>query len=323
MTTTLKLTGRLLQHASKLPIIIPSTSKANFFSTSSEDASSGSKELVIVEKVHMAHIITTIGINRPEKRNCVNHATALQLEAAFKAFEEDVESPVAVLYGKGGTFCSGYDLEEVASEGNSQMLNSPNFDPFNKEGLGPMGPSRRFFKKPVIAAVSGYAVAGGLELALMCDARVVEDTAVMGVFCRRFGVPLIDGGTVRLPRLIGLSRAMDMIMTGRPVKGKEAHDIGLANWIVACGTSLGQAIQYGNQLAKFPQECMNRDRLSAYNAVYEAKDFESALQFEMQHGLDVIASESVAGAQNFVSGMGKHGSFNMHKIGVQHEKSKL
>jgi len=257
----------------------------------------------------MAYTITTIGINRPEKRNCVNNATARKLDEAFRAFEEDKESPVAVLYGRGGTFCAGYDLSEAA-EGNSEAFgDNEHFNPFNQKGLGPMvrdidawaivngvdlfcfflqGPSRRYFKKPVIAAISGYAVAGGLELALMCDARVIEDTAVMGVFCRRFGVPLIDGGTVRLPRLIGMSRAMDLILTGRPVKGKEAFDIGLANLIVACGTSLGQAIQYGNQIAKFPQECLNKDRLSAYHGMYDAKDFESALQYEMQNGLDVL-----------------------------------
>jgi len=280
------------------------------------------KDLVIVEKLTMAHVITTIGINRPEKRNCVNNATAVQLEAAFKAFEEDDESPVAVLYGKGGTFCAGYDLSEAAS-GSENLVGTDNFHPFNTRGVGPMGPSRRFFKKPVIAAVNGYAVAGGLELALMCDARIVEDTAIMGVFCRRFGVPLIDGGTVRLPHLIGLARAMDLIMTGRAVKGKEALDIGLATWLVACGTSLGQAVQYANSILKFPQNCLNKDRLSAYNAMYDAKDFESALQFEMQHGLDVLLNESVPGAQTFVEGIGRHGSFNLHGLNANQFKPKL
>jgi len=284
-----------------------------------------SKKLVIVEKIQMSHIVTTIAINRPEKRNCVNHATAIELEKAFKEFEEDPESHVAILYGKGGTFCAGYDLSEVG-EGNAEVLGSDNFNPFNTKGVGPMGPSRRYFKKPVIAAIQGYAVAGGLELALMCDVRIVEDTAIMGVFCRRFGVPLIDGGTVRLPRLIGMSRAMDMILTGRAVKGKEAFEIGLANMIVACGTAIGQAVQYGNQIAKFPQECLNRDRLSAYNAMYDAKDFESAVQYEMQKGIDVLANESVAGAKNFVDGIGRHGSFNLRvnqKSKDEETKSKL
>lgn len=295
----------------------------NEFSTSSslssqEQSASSKEDLVIVEKVQMQYTITTIGINRPEKRNCVNHATALQLEAALKQFEEDPTSPAAVLYGKGGNFCAGYDLSEVSGAGkenaNLEFFASDNFNPSNTKGVGPMGPSRRIFKKPVIAAISGYAVAGGLELALMCDARVVEETAVLGVFCRRFGVPLIDGGTVRLPHLIGLSRAMDLILTGRPVKGKEAFDIGLCNLMVACGTALGQAIQYANQISKFPQACLNKDRLSAYNAVYTAKSFDDALKYEMENGLEVFKTESIQGATRFTEGTGKHGSFNLHGI---------
>lgn len=285
---------------------------------SSDGATGSPEDVVIVEKIQMQHLITTIGINRPEKRNCVNHETALKLEEAFKQFEEDDSSSVAVLYGKGGNFCAGYDLGEASGggggEANFEFLQSDNFKPDNKEGLGPMGPSRRFFKKPVIAAISGYAVAGGLELALMCDARIVEETAVLGVFCRRFGVPLIDGGTVRLPHLIGLSRAMDLILTGRPVKGKEAFDIGLCTMVVACGTVLGQGIQYANQIAKFPQDCMNKDRLSAYNAMYSAKNFEEALKYEMENGLEVFQKESVEGATKFKEGVGRHGSFNMGNI---------
>lgn len=302
--------------------------------TSAED------DLVVVEKLQMIHNITMIAINRPEKRNCVNHATALKLEEAIRQFEDDPTSSAAVLYGKGGNFCAGYDLEEVSGAGNDEsslnFINSDNFNPSNEKGLGPMGPSRRFFKKPIIAAVAGYAVAGGLELALMCDARVVEETAVMGVFCRRFGVPLIDGGTVRLPHLIGLSRAMDLILTGRPVKAKEALEIGLANQLVGCGTAVGQAVQYANNISKFPQECLNRDRLSAYNAMYSAKSFEDAVKFEMENGLTVMQSESVGGAKKFTEGVGRHGSFNIdglkslrHKNestdheGEWHHKSKL
>ncbi|KAH3859815.1 hypothetical protein DPMN_102637 [Dreissena polymorpha] len=173
--------------------------------------------------------ITTIGINRPEKRNAVNQETAVELVDAFKHFENDHESKVAVLHGKGGNFCAGFDLSALASSNEEDLLK------FGASENAPMGPSRMCFSKPVIAAVDGYAVAGGLELALLCDLRVMEETAVMGVFCRRFGVPLIDGGTVRLPKLIGLSRAMDLILTGRSVSGKEAFEMGLANRLCTTG----------------------------------------------------------------------------------------
>jgi len=254
--------------------------------------------------------LTLIAINRPEKRNCVNPETARELIAAFKAFEEDPNSPVAVLYGKGGTFCAGFDLEHVAS--NQEQLNFEDFFSDGVKGNGPMGPSRRFFKKPVVAAINGYAVAGGLELALMCDLRVAEENAVMGVFCRRFGVPLIDGGTVRLPHLIGLSRALDMILTGRAVSGKEAFDFGLVNKLTQVGTAVGQAVQLAGSLTKFPQRCMNIDRESAYNSVYNAQSFEEAVQFELEKGIDVIREESVPGATSFVKGVGRHGSFHLN-----------
>ena len=166
----------------------------------------------------------------------------------------------------------------------------------------------------MVAAINGYAVAGGLELALMCDMRVVEDTAVMGVFCRRFGVPLIDGGTVRLPHLIGLSRALDLILTGRPVKGKEAFEMGLANRITSTGTAVGQAVQLAGSLLKFPQECLLRDRESAHYAMYSAKSFEDAIRNELEQGIKVIAKESVSGAAEFVRGVGRHGSFHLDEI---------
>nr|XP_022910577.1 uncharacterized protein LOC111421635 isoform X1 [Onthophagus taurus] len=243
--------------------------------------------------------ITTIGINRPEKRNCVNLATAALLKKAIESFENDPTSYVGVLYGVGGNFCAGYDLQELSTMGESEVTVLP-VD-------GTVGPTLRFIKKPLIAAVSGYAVAGGLELAMLCDMRVVEESAIMGVFCRRFGVPLIDGGTVRLQAAIGLSRALDMILTGRGIGAKEALEWGLANRIVATGTAYGQALSLANSLVKFPQFCMNTDRKSAYNAAYVTK-YQELLDYERDHGFNVVAKESVEGAQRFMSGIGRHGT---------------
>ncbi|KAG4069434.1 hypothetical protein HA402_001733 [Bradysia odoriphaga] len=281
----------------------------------SPPANFNSKPLVIVEKLNE---ITTIGINRPEKKNCVNHATAKELMAAFAEFEADRTAKVAVLYGVGGTFCAGYDLKETANSalnnaGAETFAMSDNFNPFNTKGAGPLGPTRRFFSKPVIAAVSGYAVAGGFELSLACDLRVVEDSAVFGVFCRRFGVPLIDGGTVRLPALIGLSRALDIILTGRPVKAQEALQLGVANRVVKKGKSLSEAIKLAKEIAKFPQECMLRDRASAWHSTYSSQNFQEAVEYEMTHSLDVLAQESIPGASLFAKGVGRHGSFNIGK----------
>ncbi|XP_021956995.1 short-chain-enoyl-CoA hydratase-like [Folsomia candida] len=263
---------------------------------------------VLVEKVD--HNITTIGLNRPEKRNCVNLETARELNEALTEFENENDSPVAVLFGKGASFCAGLDLKEVSQfPKDFDFIASKNYDPKNDDGIGPMGPSRRIFKKPVIAAVQGYAVAGGMEITLACDLRVVEQSATFGIFCRRFGVPLIDGGTLRLPHLIGLSRAMDLILTGRAMKGKEAFEIGLANRLVPDGTALSAAVQLAVEISKFPQECMNRDRMSAYYAMFSAKDWKDAVYNEMDRGLDVIHKESVGGAGRFVTGIGRHGSF--------------
>ncbi|CAH1773247.1 unnamed protein product, partial [Owenia fusiformis] len=268
-------------------------------------AMSHSLDLVVTDKVGK---IFLIGINRPEKRNCVNSQTAAQLVQAFRTFENDDSLRVAVLHGKGGNFCAGFDLSQL-SEGGVSPENFP--DP--NDGLGPMGPSKMVFNKPVIAAVSGYAVAGGLELSLMCDMRIVEETAIMGVFCRRFGVPLIDGGTVRLPALIGLSRAMDMILTGRGVSANEALQMGLANRVVPIGTAVGEAVKIAQTISNFPQECMLRDRKSAYHATYDAPSHTDAMCYELDNAKHVINLESVQGAGRFVTGAGKGGKFNIDK----------
>ncbi|KAK7091374.1 hypothetical protein V1264_009060 [Littorina saxatilis] len=261
------------------------------------------KELVVTEQLGN---VMTIGINRPEVRNCVNPATATQLVSAFHKFEQTEDALVAVLHGKGGCFSAGFDLKALSGK---QLVPDSYTEPKDGDNAG-MGPTRRVFSKPVIAAIDGYAVAGGLELALMCDLRVVEENAVMGVFCRRWGVPLIDGGTVRLPALIGLSRALDLVLTGRPVSAKEALDMGLANRVVATGTALGQAIQLANSIAKFPQACMLADRASCYNTAYDAQSRVDAFQHEWTQGLKVIQSEAVPGATRFAKGAGRHGSFS-------------
>lgn len=248
--------------------------------------------------------VWTVIINRPEAKNAVNRQTADLLVEAFRQFDQDDQADVAVLWGANGTFCAGADLKAVAkiSEGQANHLDE------DMNAPGPMGPSRMKLSKPVIAAISGYAVAGGLELACWCDLRVAERNAVLGVFCRRFGVPLIDGGTQRLPRLIGMSRALDMILTGRPVSAEEALSMGLVNRVVGSGEARAAAEALAAQIAAFPQHCMRSDRL----AVYEGFDqlFDAAMENEFQRGLGVIASgETEAGAANFSSGNGRHGRF--------------
>ncbi|HZH78838.1 MAG TPA: crotonase/enoyl-CoA hydratase family protein [Archangium sp.] len=242
--------------------------------------------------------LTTVILSRPEVRNAVDGATAQALANAFREFDADDEAKVGVFFGEGGTFCAGADLKAVA-EGRL-----PRLEP---EGDAPMGPSRMVLSKPVIAAISGHAVAGGLELALWCDLRVVEEDAVLGVFCRRWGVPLIDGGTVRLPRLIGLSRALDLILTGRPVSAQEALGMGLVNRVVPRGNAREAAEQLARELAAFPQVCMNADRRSAY--AQAALSLEEALLQEFQGGIQVLESESVPGATRFARGAGRHGRF--------------
>jgi enoyl-CoA hydratase len=244
--------------------------------------------------------IAIVTIDRPEVRNAVDRPTAEALAAAFRRFEADEALLAAVLTGAGGTFCAGADLKAVA-EGRGNRT-AP-------DGDGPMGPTRMFLEKPVIAAVEGYAVAGGLELALWCDLRVAARDAVFGVFCRRWGVPLIDGGTVRLPRLIGHSRAMDLILTGRPVSGEEAYQIGLVNRLAEPGKALEVALELAKELARFPQRCLRSDRRSAY----EQWDlsFEEAMRNEFRLGMATIESgETRAGASRFAAGKGRHGSFD-------------
>ncbi|MCY0997218.1 crotonase/enoyl-CoA hydratase family protein [Myxococcus sp. MISCRS1] len=242
--------------------------------------------------------VTTVVLHRPEVRNAVDGATAQLLADAFRAFDADAESRVGVLHGDGGTFCAGADLKAV-SEGRMPRL--------QMDGDGPMGPSRMVLGKPVIAAIGGHAVAGGLELALWCDLRVVEEDAVLGVFCRRWGVPLIDGGTVRLPRLIGLSRALDLILTGRPVSAQEALGMGLVNRVVPKGQAREAAEALAREVAAFPQACMNADRASAY--AQGGLSQEEALRQEFIRGVKVLESESVPGATRFAKGAGRHGKF--------------
>lgn len=251
---------------------------------------------VITEKKEQ---VTTIIINRPEVRNAVDPPTAEALANAFREFEADEGAKVAVLTGADGFFCAGADLK---------ALSGGDFHRWDTENNAPMGPSRMNLSKPSIAAVSGYAVAGGLELALFCDLRVMDEDAVFGVFCRRWGVPLIDGGTVRLPRLIGLSNALDMILTGRPVGSEEALKMGLANRVVSRGQARARAEDLALEIAKFPWNCVISDRRSAYEAL--DLPFEEAMHNEFRLGLATIESgETVEGASRFAKGAGRHGRF--------------
>jgi enoyl-CoA hydratase len=250
-------------------------------------------------RVEKSGPVTTIILARPQVKNAVDRAMADALTDAFERFDADPDASVAVLWGEGGTFCAGADLKAVAA-------GTPNR--LEPEGDGPLGPTRRLLSKPVIAAIAGHAVAGGLELACWCDLRVAEEDAVLGVFCRRFGVPLIDGGTVRLPRLIGLSRALDMILTGRPVSAAEAHAWGLVNRVVPRGESRAAAEALAREIAGFPQVCMRGDRRSAHEQ--HGLELEPALRNEARIGMAALSSESLAGARRFASGEGKHGAFS-------------
>ncbi|ALC47892.1 CG5844 [Drosophila busckii] len=220
--------------------------------------------------------ITLIGINRPQQRNAIDSTTAAQLCEAFSAFEADDASPVAVLYGVGGSFCSGFDILEMSEDEKEEISVDILMRP-----EGSVGPTRRQIKKPVVCGINGYCIANGMELALMCDLRVMEESAVLGFFNRRFGVPMLDGGTVRLPAMIGLSRALDLILTGRPVGAQEAHDIGLVNRIVPTGTALGNALELATCISKFPQRALNHDRNSVYSAAFETSSFHQAVQNEI------------------------------------------
>ena len=250
-------------------------------------------------RVERSASITTVILSRPERRNAVDRDTAVALADAFRAFEADEEARVAVLWGEFGNFCAGADLNAGAT-GQGNVV--------RPDGDGPMGPSRMLLSKPVIAAVAGYAVAGGLELALWCDLRVMERSAHFGVFCRRWGVPLIDGGTVRLPRLIGLSRALDLILTGRPVGSDEALQIGLANRVAEDGQGRQVAEALAREIAAFPQVCMRADRRSAYEQ--DGLSVADAIANEYRLGIAVVQSgETQAGAQRFAGGAGRHGKF--------------
>ena len=248
-------------------------------------------------RVEQHGAVTSIIINRPERRNAVDASTAVALREAFMAFEADEIAHVAVLSGASENFCAGYDLKALSTDGMD----------YEPEGVGPMGPSRMMIGKPVIAAVEGYAVAGGLELALMCDMRVASQTAIFGVFCRRWGVPLIDGGTVRLPRIVGQGRALDMILTGRPVDALEALAMGLANRVVPAGHALAAALEIAHGIATFPQTCMLSDRSSVHQQWDET--LRGALELEGRLGAPALTREGIAGAGRFAAGKGRGGSF--------------
>jgi enoyl-CoA hydratase len=249
-------------------------------------------------RVERSGAVTTVILDRPAVRNAVDGPTALALADAFRAFEADEDAAVAVLWGAGGTFCAGADLKALGSERANRVA---------EDGDGPMGPTRMALSKPVIAAVAGHAVAGGLELACWCDLRVVERDATFGVFCRRWGVPLIDGGTVRLPRLIGLSRALDLILTGRPVGAEEAREMGLANRVVDTGTSRQAAEALAAELARFPQTALRGDRRSAHEQA--GLELEAAMARELELGRASL-QEAQRGAARFAAGAGRGGGFD-------------
>ncbi|GFG20099.1 3-hydroxypropionyl-coenzyme A dehydratase [Aspergillus udagawae] len=263
--------------------------------------------------------ITTITINRPHRRNAVDPATAKALYNAILAFDADPAQKICILTGAGGTFCAGADLHAVAAAGTSPstLTTQENLQPVpvpsSKDepvpSLGPMGPTRLHTSKPLIAAIAGHAVAGGLELALLADLRIVEEDAVLGVFCRRWGVPLIDGGTVRLQAIVGLGRALDLILTGRGVGAREALAMGLASRVVAKGRAVEEAMVLARELMRFPERCMNADRASCYYSAYRAASMEDALRREFEMGSKVLATESVKGAARFRDGEGRHGRF--------------
>jgi enoyl-CoA hydratase/carnithine racemase len=241
--------------------------------------------------------VTVVGINRPDRRNAVDRDTAQRLADAFRAFDADDDAAVAVLRGAGASFCAGADLHAVSAGRGNRV---------EPDGDGPMGPTRLRLGKPVIAAVHGHAVAGGLELALWADLRVADETAVFGVFCRRWGVPLVDGGTVRLPRLIGASHALDMVLTGRPVDAHEALRMGLANRVVPAGRALDAAVELAGQIAAHPQTCLRHDRASLLEQ--DHLDEAAALRNEHEHGLVSLAAGAREGAARFAGGAGRHGA---------------
>ncbi|PTA44910.1 crotonase/enoyl-CoA hydratase family protein [Micromonospora sp. RP3T] len=248
-------------------------------------------------RVEHADGVTTVILDRPEARNAVDGPTARALADVFRAFDADPDAAVAVLWGAGGTFCSGADLKAIGTARGNRV---------EAEGDGPMGPTRLRLSKPVVAAISGYAVAGGLELALWCDLRVAESDATLGVFCRRWGVPLIDGGTVRLPRLIGESRAMDLILTGRPVPADEAYAMGLVNRLVPPGAARAEAERLAGEIARHPQTCLRNDRAALLDGAGRPEP--EALAVELAYGTESLAVDGVRGAGRFAAGAGRHGA---------------
>jgi enoyl-CoA hydratase len=249
-------------------------------------------------RVERAGAVVTVIVDRPARRNAIDRTTAEALASAFRDFDDDPTAHAAVLWGAGGTFCAGADLHAVASG------DMPRVEP---DGDAPLGVSRMELRKPVVAAIAGYAVAGGLELALWCDLRVAEDDAVLGVFCRRWGVPLIDGGTARLPRVVGLGRALDLVLTGRPVGAAEALAMGLVNRVVPKGEARAAAEALAAEMAAFPQGCLRADRAGVYAAL--GQPLEAAMAAEFARGRGVLESEAVPGAQRFAAGAGRHGRF--------------
>ena len=264
----------------------------------SESAEGTGRDLESAVRIERSGPVTTVVLSRPERRNAVDGPTASALADAFRTFDADHDASVAVLYGAGGTFCAGADLQAIGTADQNRV---------QPDGDGPMGPTRMRLGKPVVAAIAGHAVAGGLELALWCDLRVAEESAVLGVFCRRWGVPLVDGGTVRLARIVGTGRALDLVLTGRPVSAREALDMGLVTRVVPDGTAREEAEALAAQLAAFPQTCLRHDRLSLLEQVGMTEA--DALGNELRHGLESLAADTADGAARFRSGEGRHGSF--------------
>jgi len=264
--------------------------------------------MMITVKTERNGPVLTVIIDRPEVRNAVDDATAQQLSEAFQQLETDDSLSAGVLYGTGESFCAGADLKAVAAGARTIHTDEARLSPAEfVQQVAPMGPSRMMLSKPVVAAIAGHAVAGGLELALWCDLRVAEAGATLGVYCRRWGVPLIDGGTVRLPRLIGLSRALDLILTGRGVTADEALAMGLVNRIVPQGQARAAAEELAAELCRFPKQCLRIDRASAYHSL--DAPLEEALLAEFRDGCAVLAAESISGAKRFADGAGRHGAF--------------
>ncbi|XP_020292762.1 uncharacterized protein LOC109859172 [Pseudomyrmex gracilis] len=257
--------------------------------------------------------VTTIGINRPEKRNCLDAATAQLLSETLDEFENNEDATVGVLYGIGGNFCAGYDLKEIADYNGESEEGIPVF--------GPLANKTELSKKPLVAALNGYAVGAGFELALMCDLRVIEETAMVGFLNRRFGIPILSGGTVRLPALIGYSRAMDLILTGRLASAEEAFNWGIAHRYTSCGAAIGTAVNLASSLVKFPQKSLLADRASMHYATFSSKQLDEALQFEKDNSSHLLFEDGVPGAKRFIDEkIGRHGKF--HNITVQDKSIK-